>query len=334
LIITTGTGGGIGSDIKLGDVIIGGAVRFHCTKQFADSAFKEAIFETTKFGKSAFELITAEMRDANAEEFNAENASPLKFAYPGSAVHKTPKIVTTDFFEFDDTLDSAHLQALGQACDMGDASLGLALDTLAHPPKWTAIRNASDGQMDGTLSKEEQRQKAAAIYKRYGLYTSVGSILATWAVIRDSFPDAAASTAATAVTTTADTAATYNGATTALAETSLSMQARSRVPRPHSTSESLLLTLLAGSERQSTDATGAVVSSAVSETIKRTLPSGLQDLTMLAKEYTFVDELRQERRVQLVNASASVPLSCRGTYVFENENLVCKLVVPETPEGK
>ncbi len=63
--------------------------------------------------------------------------------------------------------------------EMDDAVLGLACDELgSKAPKWMAIRNASDLQMRSIAEKEQ----AAQIYQRYGYWTTIPSVLASWAV--------------------------------------------------------------------------------------------------------------------------------------------------------
>ena len=42
IFITTGTGGGIGADVKLGDVVIAGTVRFDCRTQFRSQPWASA----------------------------------------------------------------------------------------------------------------------------------------------------------------------------------------------------------------------------------------------------------------------------------------------------
>jgi hypothetical protein len=48
LFITTGTGGGIGSNVMLGDVIIAGTVRFDCRTQFKNEPWCNASFSPSK----------------------------------------------------------------------------------------------------------------------------------------------------------------------------------------------------------------------------------------------------------------------------------------------
>jgi len=187
LVITTGTGGAVGANVLLGDVIVAGQTVFDCTTKFKNEPFKSASYDTTALANPPNTRITPDMTKPNASKLQTSNV-PLHadglpvFFYPGSAI-AVPKIVTTDSFEFDDTTDSAGLQALGNVCDMGDASLGLFLSTRANPPKWAAIRNASDPQMNGNDSPAQQAKDAHSIYIAYGPFTTAASVLATWGVI-------------------------------------------------------------------------------------------------------------------------------------------------------
>jgi len=111
----------------------------------------------------------------------------LRFYYDGAPPREAPTVVTTDFFAFDNSVNTYKLQGLGAAVEMGDAVLGLVCQDLGSAaPGWLAIRNASDPQIDGTLPLDEQKKTAARIYERYGYWTTVGSAIATWAVIAGS----------------------------------------------------------------------------------------------------------------------------------------------------
>ena len=96
-------------------------------------------------------------------------------------------IVTTDFFAFDDTTNRFGLQGLGAAVEMGDAVLGLVVQQLgASAPKWAAVRNASDPQIDATgLTKSEAEKKAGQIYERFGYWTTIPSAITCWAIVLD-----------------------------------------------------------------------------------------------------------------------------------------------------
>ena len=75
---------------------------------------------------------------------------------------------------------------LYRAVEMGDAVLGLVATTdLADPPPWVIIRNASDPQIDGSLTLAQQAATAARIYEKYGYWTTVNSAIVTWSAITD-----------------------------------------------------------------------------------------------------------------------------------------------------
>jgi hypothetical protein len=65
---------------------------------------------------------------------------------------------------------------------MDDAALGLALAGMTDPPAWVSVRNASDPRVTGGDITTEKKQ-AAAIYKKYGYWTSIGSVIGCWALI-------------------------------------------------------------------------------------------------------------------------------------------------------
>ena len=68
---------------------------------------------------------------------------------------------------------------------MDDATLPLALADISDPPLWCSTRKASGSQISsGPEDLATQEYWAAAIYKKYGCWT-VGSAIATGAVIGD-----------------------------------------------------------------------------------------------------------------------------------------------------
>ncbi|BAU51863.1 phosphorylase family protein [Mucilaginibacter gotjawali] len=177
VFITTGTGGAIGADVLLGDVVIAPKVRFDCTKQYAHEPFKDQAYATTALPLGCLAAITPALTQVNATRVTGGRAVPKMWTDNGSL------IVTTDIFAFDDSTDAYHLQGLGRACDMGDAMVAAALETFPDV-KFYAIRNASDPQIpnpDNNLS--EAGNRAGDIYKKYGGLTTAASIIATWAVI-------------------------------------------------------------------------------------------------------------------------------------------------------
>jgi len=178
VFITTGTGGGIGKDVALGDVVIAGRTRFFCKTQFKNEPWAAAVYQTTQVPDQALPLITPDLTKVNAAK--VPNARPVPKIWSSA----TDTIVTTDFFGFDDSTDHYKLQAAGhRACDMGDAMVGQSLQT-HHGLKWFAIRNASDPQMPNPNNYiQAAEQQAGVIYSKYGAFTTAASVIATWAVI-------------------------------------------------------------------------------------------------------------------------------------------------------
>ncbi len=177
LFITTGTGGGIGTNVHLGDVVIAGTVRFDCKTQFKSQSWATASYHAKPPTAAALAAITPALTSVNAARIPNARKTPQIFSAASDA------IVTTDFFAFDDSTNHYGLEKLGRACDMGDAMVANALQ--AFPAiTWHAIRNASDPQIPNpTGSITKAAQQAATIYASYGGLTTAASLIATWAVI-------------------------------------------------------------------------------------------------------------------------------------------------------
>ena len=186
VFITTGTGGGIGADVALGDVVVAGRVRFDCTTQFKGEPWSTASYKTSALPTGALAAITPDLTKINAARIKGARAVPKIW----SSAEDT--IVTTDFFGFDDSTDYYKLEGNGaRACDMGDAMVANALQTFPDVA-WYAIRNASDPQMPNSDNKiEEAKQAAGQIYTEYGAFTTAASAIATWAVVDATFNAAA-----------------------------------------------------------------------------------------------------------------------------------------------
>jgi hypothetical protein len=177
VLITTGTGGGIGKDVALGDVVIASATRFFCTTQFKSEPWKSASYQTSALSSAALAAITPQLTKVNAAKIQGGRAEPKFWYGPGA------NIVTTDFFGFDDSTDHYQLEGLGRVCDMGDAMIGNVMQSFPHVA-WHAIRNASDPQIPNpSRDIEAAKQEAGQIYSKYGAFTTAASVIATWAVL-------------------------------------------------------------------------------------------------------------------------------------------------------
>ncbi|MGA9821101.1 MAG: hypothetical protein WBQ36_05865, partial [Desulfobaccales bacterium] len=178
LFITTGTAGGIGADVLLGDVVIAGTVRFDCKTQFATQPWAAATYQAPPLPPGALAAITPSLTSINAARLPGARPAPQTFSAT------TDANVTTDFFAFDDSTDHYGLEGLGRTCDMGDAMVANALQSLPNIA-WYSIRNASDPQIANPSGNMEQASRQAAeIYAKYGGLTTAASVIATWAVIQ------------------------------------------------------------------------------------------------------------------------------------------------------
>jgi C1A family cysteine protease/nucleoside phosphorylase len=178
LFITTGTGGGIGADVSLGDVVLAGCTRFDCVTQFKNQPWHNASYSTSALPAGVLAALTPDLTKVNAARIPGARPVPKFWASADDTV------VTTDFFGFDDSTDYYKLQGPGaRACDMGDAMVGNALQGISGL-QWYSIRNASDPQIANPNHDIKAAQKQAGeIYAKYGAFTTAASAIATWAVI-------------------------------------------------------------------------------------------------------------------------------------------------------
>ena len=185
LIITTGTAGGIGAGVELGDVVVAAAVRLDCQKSFKNSAFHDSIYKCSSLKHTSYP-VAEKLFAANAAHLPVVSRPQQIFTKPVPEAN-LPDVVTTDFFAFDDSSNTFGLQSLGGAVEMGDAVLGMVISELgAKAPKWAAIRNASDPQIDDSgLTLKEAADKAGQIYEKYGYWTTIPSAIACWATVKD-----------------------------------------------------------------------------------------------------------------------------------------------------
>ena len=178
VFVTTGTGGGIGADVALGDVVVASQTRFDCQQQFKAEPWAAASYATSPLPAGALAAITPNLTGVNASRIPNARPTPTIWATDPSAV-----VVTTDFFAFDDSSDYYKLQGLGRACDMGDAMVGNAMQQ-SPGVSWYSVRNASDPQIaNPTHDIEAASKQAAEIYAEWGAFTTAASAIATWAII-------------------------------------------------------------------------------------------------------------------------------------------------------
>lgn len=186
LVITTGTAGGVGIDEVLGDVIVGAGVKFNLAKSpWANEPYAQRRFVATAGFDGSHPGVMALVFSTLIPAAIGDRLKPSGYASRAPWLVTGKDIETVGYFAFADTADSYGVvkNDPNAGCEeMDDACVGLALSQLEHPPAWAAIRNASDPQMGGG-SLPEQKKQAAAIYRRYGYYTTVCSALVCWAVI-------------------------------------------------------------------------------------------------------------------------------------------------------
>src|SRR5207248_3294512 len=172
LVITTGTAGGIGTALEVGDVIVSAIVRFDCSGKFKKQPFALKDYASAA-AKATHFAAARSLFKANAAQLPKDNSRLPKI------IRVAPKalqsaVVTTDFFGFDTSDNHYKLQGLGDVSEMGDAVLGLVVSEMTdNPPRWLAIRNVSDPQINASgLTIKQQAAIAAQIYKGFGRWSS------------------------------------------------------------------------------------------------------------------------------------------------------------------
>jgi hypothetical protein len=96
-------------------------------------------------------------------------------------------VVTTDFFAVDESTNHFGLEGLGAAVEMGDPVLGTVIDRLGSSvPRWTAVRNTADPQIDATgLTLTQSRTKSGQIREKFAYWTTISRAITCWALILD-----------------------------------------------------------------------------------------------------------------------------------------------------
>jgi len=183
LVLTTGTGGGIGSELEVGDVIVSPLVRFDCIKKFKNQPFHSAHYSSLPAKRKYFAKATSLFK-ANADQLPKDNTRPPKILVT-SPEDLPACIVTTDFFGFDTSQNFYKLQGLGNLSEMGDAVLGLVCTQMgAAAPPWVSVRNVSDPQISAAgMTLAQQANLAAQIYKGFGRWSTICSAITCWALI-------------------------------------------------------------------------------------------------------------------------------------------------------
>jgi hypothetical protein len=179
LVITTGTGGGIGTPWEVGDVIVSPIVRFDCIKWLKSAPFHDASFTGSKPATKYFAKAQTLFK-ANSGQLPKDNTRPPKIVQSSGLASS---IVTTDFFGFDTSDNHYGLKGMGDLSEMGDAMLGLVASQITKAPRWVAVRNVSDPQIKAEGTLKQQSTIAAHIYKGFGRWSSVCSGIVCWALI-------------------------------------------------------------------------------------------------------------------------------------------------------
>jgi hypothetical protein len=182
LVLTTGTGGGIGKELEVGDVIVSPIVRFVSRKWLRPAPYSSDSYKSKAASNELFATAKTLFK-ANAAQLPPDNTRPPKIVrVPSSGLSES--VATTDFFGFDTSDNHYKLWKLGDLSEMGDAVLGLVAKQMSpKAPPWIAVRNVSDPQIKAEGTIKQQGDRAAQIYKAFGRWSSVCSAIVCWALI-------------------------------------------------------------------------------------------------------------------------------------------------------
>jgi hypothetical protein len=180
LVITTGTGGGIGANCEVGDVAVSPIVCFDGTKWLKNPPYAHASFKDSSPSRK-YLAAAKKLFKVNASQLPKTNKRAPQITV-GTSLPEC--VLTTDFFGFDTSNDYYRLKGKGAVCEMGDAILGLVTSRMGKSaPAWVAVRNVSDPQIEAQGTIKDQGNAAELIYKGFGRWSSVCSAIVCWALI-------------------------------------------------------------------------------------------------------------------------------------------------------
>jgi nucleoside phosphorylase len=179
-VITTGTGGAIGTESEVGDVVVSRFLTFDCQQQFLPLDGKSFACDHRP-PSDRFDQATS-LFAANAKFLPTDNPRSPQILTASDAA---AGVLTTDFFGFDNTANTYGLEGKGALAEMGDAVLGMVCQQLGDTaPRYVAVRNVSDPEIDSAgRSLRQQAKLAGDIYKGFGRWSTVCSAIVCWAIV-------------------------------------------------------------------------------------------------------------------------------------------------------
>jgi nucleoside phosphorylase len=203
LVITVGTCGATFPTHGLGDVVITRGATFLLSEEFAGEPFASRAYRAELAVPRRRLTAARRLIRTFADRLTEPAFAPPSIDYPwdgpplaglthapmmridGDDFEAYHPILSTDSFIFGTTGNG--LERAGCGVEMGDAVLGMVADELgAAAPPWLVVRNLSNPAINAALPLEPVDMQAFWshwYYVTYGYWTSVGSAIATWAMI-------------------------------------------------------------------------------------------------------------------------------------------------------
>jgi hypothetical protein len=210
LVITSGTGGAVGTEVLCGDVVVTDTALFHTENTYpaypgivpfkatpGPQPIKNSVVVGTARIDHAINTMCALTVQGLQNDFAKLAASKYKITFvkanqPSKIFVKKVNgakelnVLTADFFSIDDSHNSEGLEQIGVMDDMDDAFVAFAIDQMKTPParpKWLSIRNASEPQIPFLGKMSDMKDQASQVYMTCGYHTSLNGAFACWAVV-------------------------------------------------------------------------------------------------------------------------------------------------------
>ncbi|MFY9926502.1 MAG: hypothetical protein WAK82_00715 [Streptosporangiaceae bacterium] len=182
LVISTGTAGGAGMDVVLGDFCVATAVHADCSTRLAGHPWSQEEWATTVLSGEQQEMLGSNVLPAllaaNAGQLPKEYAPRAPQAWYGHTVS------TDQFAYWTEDDEPFHLSAydpLIKMVEMDDFAVMFGVLGMTGAPMVASVRNASDPPL--ATGSAANLKLAEEIYEKWGALTTVSSAIGCWALI-------------------------------------------------------------------------------------------------------------------------------------------------------
>jgi hypothetical protein len=209
LVITSGTGGAVGTEVLCGDVVITDTALFHTEHTYpaypgivtfksnpgpkpivsncpvGTAQMSHASTVMCKLTEPGLQNDFAKLATGKTKITFAKANTPSKIFVKHVNGSTEMNVLTADYFSIDDSHNSEGLEQIGVMDDMDDAFVAFAIEQMNTPPhpNWLSVRNASEPQIPYLASVSDMKDQASEVYMTCGYHTSLNGAFACWAVV-------------------------------------------------------------------------------------------------------------------------------------------------------